>query len=587
MSRSTSTGAGYAVQPRLAVLLATLLATCVMSAVAQKGGAFTQLALAEPHPSPALTKVNYVSPLQAYPSPTPSIAGLNYANPVLAGNYPDPSVIRVGQDYWATSTSAGWAPQFPILHSRNLVDWEVVGSVFEQRPAWSNGNYWAPEISRYRGRYYIYYVGRKVGGPRCVAVATARHPTGPYTDHGPLVCQDVGSIDPMAVSDENGWRYLVWKEGNSGDRPTPIWAQRLSRDGTRLIGGRTELIRNNAPWEARVVEAPFIMRRGGWFYMFYSGNDCCGLQCNYALGVARSQYLLGPWEKNPANPILRGNEKWKCPGHGSIVTDAQGRDYLLYHAYEKNAVYVGRQALLDEVTWGTNQWPAIAQGSMPSTGALSTVDMTGSAPRHSFFDDFTSARLMPGWHWPQANQPLTRIQRARNGWLTLASASATARDVISAIVAQSTTVGDYVATTIVDTRGMKRGALGGLAAYGNGENAMGIVVGNGKVTVWRRELNQHQVVAVANAPKSPVVHLRMIAAAGHQFRFAMSQNGQTWKELGDKRGSYLPPWDHAVRVALTSGGIAGAVARFDQIRIVPTGPAPALMLAGTPEVPAR
>ncbi|HEY9232177.1 MAG TPA: family 43 glycosylhydrolase, partial [Blastocatellia bacterium] len=84
-----------------------------------------------------------------------------YTNPVMAGDYPDPSIIRVGNDYWATATTSQWAPLFPILHSRDLVNWQVVGAAMQERPAWSDGNYWAPEISFYRGRYYIYYVGHK------------------------------------------------------------------------------------------------------------------------------------------------------------------------------------------------------------------------------------------------------------------------------------------------------------------------------------------------------------------------------------------------------------------------------------------
>jgi beta-xylosidase len=247
----------------------------------------------------------------------------SYQNPAIAGDYPDPSIIRVGADYWAAATSSEWAPEFPILHSRDLVNWEVAGAVFQKRPDWSNGNYWAPEISEYRGRYYVYYVGhKKQDGPLCVAVATAARPIGPYKDHGPIICQEDGSIDPVPVTDERGDRYLVWKEdGNSRNQPTPIWAQKLSQDGTKLTGERKELIRNDAAWEAQLVEGPFVQRRGGWFYLFYSGNACCGRECNYALGVARSRKLLGPWEKNPGNPILRGNEGWKCPGHGSIVAD--------------------------------------------------------------------------------------------------------------------------------------------------------------------------------------------------------------------------------------------------------------------------
>src|SRR5919201_3173763 len=77
-----------------------------------------------------------------------------YANPTLPGDHPDPSIIRVGDDYWATSTTSQWAPIFPLLHSRDLVNWTLEGSVFEEPPAWSAGSYWAPEIAEYRGRFF-------------------------------------------------------------------------------------------------------------------------------------------------------------------------------------------------------------------------------------------------------------------------------------------------------------------------------------------------------------------------------------------------------------------------------------------------
>ena len=80
------------------------------------------------------------------------------------------------------------------------------------------------------------------------------------------------------------------------------------------------------------MEGPFVLRHGDWFYLFYSGNGCCGVNCDYALGVARARTLFGPWEKDPSNPILAGNETWKCPGHGSIVQDERGRYFFLYHA---------------------------------------------------------------------------------------------------------------------------------------------------------------------------------------------------------------------------------------------------------------
>ena len=125
----------------------------------------------------------------------------------------------------------------------------------------------------------------------------------------------------MAVRDENGERYLIWKEdGNSRHQPTPLWAQRLSEDGTKLIGNKKELIRNDPKsWEGGVVDGAVVLRRGDWFYLFYSGNACCGRRCNYALGVARSRHLLRTWEKNQANTILAENQNYQSPGHGSIV----------------------------------------------------------------------------------------------------------------------------------------------------------------------------------------------------------------------------------------------------------------------------
>jgi beta-xylosidase len=496
----------------------------------------------------------------------------SYSNPALAGDFPDPSVIRVGQDYWSTATSSEWAPEFPILHSRDLVNWQVVGAVFQRRPVWSTGNYWAPEIAEYRGRFYVYYVGHKRDGPLCVAVATARRPAGPYTDHGPLVCQDAGSIDAMPVTDENGERFLVWKEdGNSRNLPTPIWAQRLSANGTKLVGERKELIRNDASWEAQLVEGPFIQRRGGWFYMFYSGNACCGRECNYALGVARSRKLLGPWEKNPANPILKGNETWKCPGHGSIVQDQRGRDFLLYHAYNaRDFVYVGREGLLDEVSWKADGWPTINDGKGPSVRAPAPFGIGGGRATFAFKDEFTSARLMPGWQWPQHNEPLFRVEASSGGRLILSPRGEQAAGPIGAVMARSTTTGNYVAQTLVDLRGQKAGALVGLSAYGDHENALGLSAGDGKAVLWRREKNQHEALATINLPPAPTLHLRMKARDGHMFRFAVSRNGRDWQDVGaELDGSYLPPWDRGVRVALTAGGVRDAAARFEWLSITP------------------
>jgi len=297
-----------------------------------------------------------------------SAAGVDYTNPVVSRDFPDPSVIRVGNDYWATATASRWAPHFPIMKSTDLVHWERVGEVFAQLPEWAEGNFWAPEIHSWKGRFYIYYTARMRAGPLSVAVAIADQPQGPYADKGVIVSQSVGSIDPVATDDEAGQRYLIWKDdSNSKNEPTFLWAAKLNEDGTRLAGPHHALFRNDAPWEGGVVEGPFLLRRQGWFYLFYSGSGCCGPGCKYALGVARSRKLLGPWEKYSLNPIIAANADWRCPGHGSIVTDKTGHDWLLYHGYStQSSGERGRQGLLDAVTWGTNGWPVINGGRGPS-----------------------------------------------------------------------------------------------------------------------------------------------------------------------------------------------------------------------------
>jgi xylan 1,4-beta-xylosidase len=490
-----------------------------------------------------------------------------YTNPVIAGDFPDPSVIRVGDDYWTTATSGEWSPIFLIMHSRDLVHWEAQGAVFPNRPAWAARNFWAPELEQFGNRFYVYYTARMKGGSLCVAVASAAEPQGPYTDHGALVCQAAGSIDAVATADEAGDVYLIWKEdGNSRGEPTPLWAQKLSADGTKLVGSRKELFRNNpTTWEGGVVEGAFVVRRGEWFYMFYSGNSCCGRRCDYALGVARARKLLGPWEKNPANPILAANNVWQCPGHGSIVTNRQGKDYLLYHAYRKSdaAFHIGREALLDEVKWEANGWPSINDGRGPSATAARPSASGVVLSQDYFFDDFDAPALAASWQWPQWSVPAITIETERGGRLGLSASDGKAKDALAALITQRAPGGNYTATTGVNLAGQAREASAGLSAYGDRENALGIAVGGGEIKVWRMESKGRRTLATAKTGAQSV-SLRMTATEGARYRFAYSVDGKTWTPLGDEvDGAHLG----SVRIALNAGGAAGAAGKFEWLRI--------------------
>ncbi|MFL5349677.1 MAG: family 43 glycosylhydrolase [Hyalangium sp.] len=497
--------------------------------------------------------------------PTPPPPPLAITNPILPGDYADPSVVRVGEEYWAATTSSEWAPQFPLLKSKDLLQWELVGNIFQTQPEWSEAHYWAPQLVVDNGRFFVLYTAKKKGGPLCVAVATAPAISGPYTDHGPLVCQDLGSIDGAMTRDENGKLFLVWKEdGNSQGLPTPIWAQPLAEDGTRLTGEKTALIMNDVPWEGQLVEGPDVFRHNGYFYIFYAGSGCCGKECNYGVGVARSKNLLSGWEKNPLNPILKNNESFKCPGHGSVVTDSLGRDYFLYHAYRvTDSVYTGRQGMLDPITWGDDNWPTINSRHGPGGQVLAKPQV--------FFDDFTSPTPVLGWQWPVGIKPVSSIA---NGELTLAPPAEAATDRTGGVLARSSPSANYTVEAVLDRTGLTAGTVAGLSAFGDPDNSLGVALNGTNVELWQRQWKDGksttQVPASTNAPAGPKLYLRITARQGHLFRFSFSADGTTWSPVGDElNGDYLPPWDRGIRVALTAGGVTGASAKFDSLRITP------------------
>jgi xylan 1,4-beta-xylosidase len=339
--RAARTGAAHAYASRIARRARTLL---LIAAVAAAWAA---------------------APAQAIEDPP------SYQNPVYAGDFPDPSVVRIGPEYWAagTASSRGFPP---ILRSPDLVHWTLAGSIFQEAPAWSDGqNYWAPELFRQGDTYLAYYSARRKSGKMCVAVASSLNPIGPYDDAGPLVCQPAGSIDPSVVRNSEGWPFLVWKEDrNTEGVTTVIWIQPLSRDGLALTGVRRKILSaTGRGWEGGVVEGPQIIRRKHFLYLFYSGNLCCGPNCEYAMGVARSKGLYGPWQRLRRNPILDSDDDWLCPGHGSVVQSPNGRWWMLYGSYNAvGTISPGRLLLLDPISWTRDAWPVVNGGKGPSAG---------------------------------------------------------------------------------------------------------------------------------------------------------------------------------------------------------------------------
>jgi GH43 family beta-xylosidase len=327
-----------------------------------------------------------------------------FSNPVIAGNVADPSVVRADGAYWAAATSGHWAPVFPLYRSTDLVHWDQVGAVFARPPAWARGNFWAPGLAVDRGVWSVYYSASRRGGKPCIAVAQAPRPYGPWRDRGFVICQPTGSIDPAAVSDAAGQRYLVWKMMGVG---SGIWGARLSPSGRRLVSEPVRLTLPNESWEEGVTEGPDIVREGDTYVLVYSGGHCCRPPCTYAVGVARSQQVLGPYSKNPANPVFRGGNGWKCPGHGTLVAGPDGQLTFLHHAYaDDDALDVHRQALLDPVVFGADGWPAFGAAGVP-------VAAGPESERLTLRDAFAGRALAPGWQWPYDGPPAVRVGGGR------------------------------------------------------------------------------------------------------------------------------------------------------------------------------
>ena len=488
-----------------------------------------------------------------------------YTNPVIAGDFPDPSVIRVGEDYYATATTGGWSPFFPIAHSRDLVNWKIIGSVFPKKPTWAKGDFWAPEITEDRGKFYVFYTARRDDGKGkkgtlCVAVAVADKPDGVYADKGALVCQEMGSLDGFFIRDENDQPFLVWKEdGNDRQQPTWLYAQQLDESLTKLVGKPKKLFRNEGSgWENHVIEGADIVRKDGLFYMFYSGNACCGRSCNYALGVARSKTLLGKWEKNTANPILAANETWQCPGHGTIVKTPDGSDFLLYHAYRKrnDAFNIGREALLDKVEWTKDGWATINGGRGASKTANLPFTWAKQEKNLGFVDEFDNSILSPNYQLPMS--PSESID-LRAGTLAFG-----ASDASEAVIATRTVSGKYTAMTLIKAANITTAEIVGLSAYSWRGNAVGIGLSAAKIFAWRREDGKQVIAASADVPDLANVYLRMTAKDGELYQFAYSSNNVNWTDLGNPIvGSHV----EGARVALTHAGKARE-ARFDWLKIV-------------------
>jgi beta-xylosidase len=444
------------------------------------------------------------------------------ANPVVGGDHPDPSILRTAGGWYATSTSDDWLPAFPVLQTRDLVHWRQAGAVLTRRPEWARNDFWAPELIRRDGRFLAYYAALAKNGRRCVAGASAGRIAGPYRDHGPIVCSRTGEIDPLAVEDEQGAAWLVWKrDGNSRGRATPILAAPLAPGGMSLAAPPRELFRAGASWERDNIEAPALLRHGGFIYLFYSAGHCCGRNCAYATGVARAHTLLGPWEKR-RRPILRGGGAMRCPGHVGVTWARNGAPLIAYHAYVRGDPS-DRQLFTTPVRFGVDGWPSVRA---PVAVAARTSPVTG-------------------WQWPAGPRPA----------FSESDAGIVLRD---GTVAQQTGTTRFTASTAVPVA--DREARPSLAVTGSEGNAVGVELRGARAVAWSSVNGRRRITARLRLPPgrplAEAARVRLRVAVGDRVTTAIRFRGR-WRAVGRRQPP--PRWASGARVALTVDAASHAV----------------------------
>ncbi|HEX8637838.1 MAG TPA: glycoside hydrolase family 43 protein, partial [Pyrinomonadaceae bacterium] len=271
-----------------------------------------------------------------------------FQNPVLDVDFPDPTVIRSsdGNFYaYATQTVVGgnWL-NIQVARSVDLENWERLGDALPVKPNWANQtqNFWAPHVSQIGDTYYMYYsADPNTRTGLCLAVATATNPAGPFTDKGsPLKCgAGFVNIDPMAYDDEQtGKKLLYWGSGFEPIKVQELAANRLDfAAGSQPVNLVFPINSPDATMYRDLIEGAWVTFRNGYYYMFFSGDDCC-TTAHYSIMVARSRSATGPFEVFPENNgvIVKGNENWLGPGHNSVIRDDKSVDWTVYHAYHAN-----------------------------------------------------------------------------------------------------------------------------------------------------------------------------------------------------------------------------------------------------------
>lgn len=294
-------------------------------------------------------------------------ASAQITNPVIDANFADPTVVRFGNYYYAYATQG--RSNIQGARSTDLQHWEMLPDVLPQKPTWANTHFWAPHVlyDASLKKYVLFYSGESVADSigKCLGVAFADKPEGPFVDMGtPLVCgSGFINIDPMAIIDPKTKKKLLYW----GSDFKPLKVQEMADDWKSFKPGTQP---KDLVWAGKesnytkLIEGSWVDVQDGKYYIYYSGDNCCGDKANYAVLVARANSAFGPFvtlgEANGtgSSVILEKDSTWLAPGHNSIFKDVKGNKWIAYHAIDRKDPKKGRVMCLKPIQY-IKGWPVV------------------------------------------------------------------------------------------------------------------------------------------------------------------------------------------------------------------------------------
>ena len=475
-----------------------------------------------------------------------------YTNPVLFADYSDPDVCVVGEDYYLTASSFNCIPGLPILHSKDLVNWQIVGYALEEqypkelfdKPQHGNG-VWAPAIRHHNDSLFIYW-GDPDQGIFMVSSPTPSKGGNVMAWSRPVcVVPGKGMIDPCPLWDDDGRCYLVngWAASRAGLNSI-LTVRELSADGTRAIG--KPCIAFDGWQENFTSEGPKFYKRDGWYWIM---NPAGGVERGWQLAM-RSKSPYGPYEWKRV--MWQGKTTVNGPHQGAWVHTSQGEDWFLH--FNDRGAY-GRVVYLQPVDWSSG-WPMMGNNGEPYTKYRKplTKNQKSSAicnPQES--DEFNDSQLGLQWQWHANYNQLYGMPTA-NGFYRLYTQDLPQHfrslwDVPNLLLQKPTAL-RFTATAKVRFASKDDNQYGGLVMMGRDYSAL-VVHRQGDAFLLQRhtckgadagQTETQQTLATLmptdrdTIPYSPAIYLDLylrLTVKDGQCRFAYSMDGKHYKDAGD------------------------------------------------------